>query len=248
MDRTETVGTVFMGLTIGCTRCHDHKYDPITQEEYYKLYAYFNNSSETGGGGPQYVPGTGNVKPVVNVTTPEQESKLSHLRAQLAEAERKQTAAAAQIDAEQAAWEAQHSQTASSPVRWTVIRPKPAIAGSGATLVSNDDNATFAEGILATTDTYELTLKTDLAGITGVRLEALGHDQFPAGGPGRATNGNFVLTGIDGEVVSAADANQRKPLAFRAGGADADYSQPGWDVNGIPPRADERPRHPLRRK
>ena len=44
MDRTETVGTVFLGLTIGCTRCHDHKFDPITQAEYFQLYAYFNNS------------------------------------------------------------------------------------------------------------------------------------------------------------------------------------------------------------
>ena len=59
MDRTETVGTVFLGLTVGCTRCHDHKFDPITQEEYYRLYAFFNNSSETGAF--DYVPGTGNV-------------------------------------------------------------------------------------------------------------------------------------------------------------------------------------------
>ena len=45
MDRVETTGTVFLGLTVGCARCHDHKYDPITQKEYYQLYAYFNQCS-----------------------------------------------------------------------------------------------------------------------------------------------------------------------------------------------------------
>jgi mono/diheme cytochrome c family protein len=46
MDRTSTTGTAFLGLTIGCCQCHDHKYDPVTQEEYYRLFAFFNNSDE----------------------------------------------------------------------------------------------------------------------------------------------------------------------------------------------------------
>ncbi|MCE9534536.1 MAG: PSD1 and planctomycete cytochrome C domain-containing protein, partial [Planctomycetes bacterium] len=50
MDRVETMTTVWMGATVGCARCHDHKFDPFTQREYYQLYAYFNNSSENGGG------------------------------------------------------------------------------------------------------------------------------------------------------------------------------------------------------
>ena len=49
MDRAETTGTVWLGLTVGCARCHDHKFDPLTKREYYQLYAYFNNTSETGG-------------------------------------------------------------------------------------------------------------------------------------------------------------------------------------------------------
>lgn len=50
MDRTETTGTVWLGLTVGCARCHDHKFDPLTNREYYRLYAYFNNTSESGAG------------------------------------------------------------------------------------------------------------------------------------------------------------------------------------------------------
>jgi hypothetical protein len=228
MDRTETFGSVFMGLTVGCTRCHDHKYDPLTQAEYYKLYAYFNNSSETGKF--DYIPGTGNVRPVINAATPEQEAKLAQLRAEVDSAEAKVKAALPQVDAEQLAWEKQAPSTGSP--NWTVMKPAAMAAGSGATLTRINDDSIIADGIVAATDTYELTLKSDQAALTGLRLEVLGHDSLPQGGPGRASNGNFALTGIDGEVASAMDANQSKPLAFRRGAARADYSQGGWDVNG----------------
>jgi len=67
MDRTETTGTVWLGLTVGCARCHDHKFDPITQRGYYELYAFFNNTSEEGkaaGGGR-----TGGIPPVIDFAT-----------------------------------------------------------------------------------------------------------------------------------------------------------------------------------
>jgi mono/diheme cytochrome c family protein len=227
MDRTETVGTVFLGLTVGCTRCHDHKYDPLTQEEYFKLYAFFNNSSETGGF--QYVSG-GNVKPVMSITTPEQDSRLAQLQAETSAARAKLKAALPQIDAGQAEWE--KSALSAGPLAWTVIKPVDMSTGSGAKLSYINDDSAIAEGTLATTDTYEVTLKSTETAITGIKLEALGHPSLPAGGPGRATNGNFVLTGIEGEAVSTKDANQRKPLAFRVGAAFADFSQPGFDVNG----------------
>lgn len=61
-DRVDTVGTVFLGLTIGCARCHDHKYDPITQKDYYRLFAFFNNVPEWGVG-----PNNGNSPPFIEV-------------------------------------------------------------------------------------------------------------------------------------------------------------------------------------
>ena len=48
VDRVETTSTVFLGLTLGCARCHNHKYDPFTQKEFYQVFAYFNNVPETG--------------------------------------------------------------------------------------------------------------------------------------------------------------------------------------------------------
>jgi hypothetical protein len=75
MDRVETTGTIWLGATIGCCRCHDHKFDPFTQREYYRLFAFFNNTSEDGrasGGGR-----SGQIAPVVDVTTPEDNAKLA---------------------------------------------------------------------------------------------------------------------------------------------------------------------------
>jgi hypothetical protein len=77
MDRTETTGTIWLGVTIGCCRCHDHKYDPFTQREYYRLYAFFNNTSEEGraGGGR-----SGQIAPAVSYTTPADEVRITELR------------------------------------------------------------------------------------------------------------------------------------------------------------------------
>jgi hypothetical protein len=73
VDRVETMGTVMLGLTIGCARCHDHKFDPITQEEFYELFGFFNNINEKG----VYTETRGNVPPLVKVTTHEERAKLA---------------------------------------------------------------------------------------------------------------------------------------------------------------------------
>ncbi len=70
-DRSETTATVWMGLTVGCARCHDHKYDPISQKEYYQLFAFFNQVPEKG-----FVYNFGNEEPYIPAPTPEMEAKL----------------------------------------------------------------------------------------------------------------------------------------------------------------------------
>jgi hypothetical protein len=81
-DRVETTGTVWLGLTIGCCRCHDHKFDPITQREYYQLYDYFNQTSEDGAGRG------GQVKPVLDVATDEHKQQQAALRKRVTEQNR----------------------------------------------------------------------------------------------------------------------------------------------------------------
>jgi mono/diheme cytochrome c family protein len=79
MDMTETTGTVWMGLTFNCCRCHDHKFDPLTQEDYYRLSAFFNQTPVTGGGGNPQTP------PILACPEPGQSERAETLRASLAE-------------------------------------------------------------------------------------------------------------------------------------------------------------------
>jgi len=83
-DRVDTTATVWMGLTAGCARCHDHKYDPVTQKEYYRLFAYFNNLPESGG-----VDRRRGANPAVELPTPEQTEKIAALKKSLGEIDRK---------------------------------------------------------------------------------------------------------------------------------------------------------------
>ena len=80
IDRADTTSTVWMGLTVGCAQCHDHKYDPITQKEFYQLYAYFNNITEKAMDGNRK-----DSPPVVKLPTPEQEAELAAFDEQIAE-------------------------------------------------------------------------------------------------------------------------------------------------------------------
>jgi hypothetical protein len=80
MDMTETTGTVWLGLTLNCCRCHDHKFDPLLQKEYYGLFAFFNNTPVSGGGGNPQTP------PVLELLSPPEEARLADARRQAAEA------------------------------------------------------------------------------------------------------------------------------------------------------------------
>src|SRR5262249_2243800 len=84
VDRVETTATVFLGLTMGCGRCHDHKFDPISQKEFYRFYAFFNSVNEKG----VYTEQRGNMPPLVALPTPEDERRLRQFDGVIAAAER----------------------------------------------------------------------------------------------------------------------------------------------------------------
>ncbi len=100
VDRVQTTGTVMLGLTIGCARCHDHKFDPVTQKEFYQLFGFFNNVNEKG----VYTETRGNVPPLVKVTTPEQDQKLAELDGKIAELTKQVAERQAKIGPERQAW------------------------------------------------------------------------------------------------------------------------------------------------
>ncbi len=100
VDRVDTTSTVWLGLTLSCCRCHDHKYDPLTQNDFYSVYAYFNNVPEYGRAVKE-----GNSPPFIKAPTRKQRKQLAELEAQLKRARRAVVAARLQLTQEQQAWE-----------------------------------------------------------------------------------------------------------------------------------------------
>ena len=182
IDRADTTSTVWMGLTVGCAQCHDHKYDPITQKEFYQLYAYFNNITEKAMDGNRK-----DSPPVVKLPTPEQEAELVAFDEQITELDAQTKAPIPEIDATQIAWE-------NRMPRWTPLKPTSVSSKGGATLEVLEDNSILASGTNPEQEIYEVVAELPPGKWSAVRLEGLTHESFPRGGIGRSANSNTVLT------------------------------------------------------
>ncbi len=245
-DRVSTTATVFLGVTLACAECHDHKYDPFTQEDFYRFYAFFNGIAEQGLDGNKESPA-----PRLKVPEPAQAARLAEIRAQIAGAAARLDAPSPGADAAQVAWE----QTRSDPsAGWVVLDPASLASTGGSTLAKLADGSVLASGTNPDKDIYEFVATAKLAGIRALRLEALTHESLAGKGTGRAGNANFVLTGVDVEAApeSTPDAWSAVPLAraeadhFQAAGdfrvakaIDADPAS-GWAVDGDKKREDRR--------
>ena len=205
-DRVNTFGTVYLGSSTACTECHDHKYDPFTQREYYQFYDFFNRIPEKGLDSDP-------APPFVKVPTPEQATSLSSLTNEVASLEKQRRDLLDKPDntltREQNAWEEKQRQRIHSG--WEMLKPTAHSASSGAELKTLDDLSLLASGTNAAKEIYEVSLETGPRELTALRLEALTHDNLPVKGASRATNGNFILTGFEVEAESADPA--REPLA-----------------------------------
>jgi hypothetical protein len=115
VDRVETTSAVWLGLTVGCARCHNHKYDPITQKEFYQLFAYFNNIPEKGKANKY-----GNSAPMIKAPTREQQAQLADIEYKLSAAQRSFAALATDTELAQRSWE--KSLDRSKPILWSVDR------------------------------------------------------------------------------------------------------------------------------
>ncbi len=226
-DRVDTTATTWMGLTMACAQCHDHKYDPITQRDYYSLLALFNNVPENGtpSGGGQYRV----AEPSIQAGSPEDTAQLKVLEAaaaQTAQAERQITDSAA-TTAAMALWE--KALAGEAAVDWIPLRPLSATAGEGVTLTVQEDLSIFVTGPRPDKASYTIKLPGTTANLTGLRLETIPDDRLPAKGAGRSDSGNAVLTRLRLSL-------EGKEIAL--GAATADYTQPGFSAAGA---IDEQP-------
>jgi hypothetical protein len=214
-DRVDTTGQVWMGLTIGCAKCHSHKYDPITQQDYYRFYALFNQTEDFN---------RGDEAPTRAMPTAAQVSRLATLDDRLKTLRADFWKETPEIKAAQANWE----RALAAGSLWTTLRPETMKADSGAQFHIRPDGAIVVSGPKKQADTYTLTFALPSRPVGSLRLEALKDPSLPNGGPGRNDNDQNVVTSevIVEQSAQAGAARVAVPLQ----NARADFEQNGFHV------------------
>ena len=212
-DRMDAIGKSVLGITIQCAQCHNHKYDPLTQEEYYRMFAFLNNSHEAN----------------ITVYTPEEQMQRADLFRQIGEIESDLQHRVADWQERMAQWEAK---VTSNQPEWVVVKPDVEdISTGGQKYLPLKDGSFLASGYAPTKHRVKLSVKTDLPNITGVRLELLNDPNLPLGGPGRSLKGTAALTEFEVEVAPAEAPT--KAIAVKIAKATADIALPEKPLDAI---------------
>jgi hypothetical protein len=197
VDRTNTMATVWLGLTAGCAQCHDHKFDPISQKEYYRLYAFFNSTDE----------------PELALPAPEQEERLHELHADLDKARHQQsTGPRSAKELEKLLTELEKESFGS----WRALYPKMITSQQGATFRVHDDRSVVVAGKAGDSDTYEVhAVAPETGKLMGVRLEDLTDPPLPSKGQAEANGGKLSAPELSFETDGVSHPFSRTVNAFR---------------------------------
>ena len=231
-DRTETTSTIWMGLTVGCARCHDHKFDPISQREYFQLYSYFNHVDESGS-----VDAGGNANPVMNVPTLEQRQRIGQLEKDILDHEKKKNVSYADLAESRKEWidRLQNQLNKDGQLSgWEILHPESATTSGGATVNVEPGGSVFVSGTFPKRDDYTVTIKPDAGSLAAIQLEALTSSGLKYQGPGRKAN--FVLTSFEANLVPP----DGEPVKLTFNRAIADFNQDALNVStALDPSAEQ---------
>ena len=205
-DRIDAIGKGILGVTIQCAQCHNHKFDPLTQEEYYRMMAFLNNADEA---------------QVVVYTAAEEKQREEILR--------RTEAIEAQLRRRNPDWRARMAEweqrVAAAQPQWTVLRPQiDDISTGGQKFVPLADGSLLAGGFAPTKTSPKFTVKTDVQNITAFRLELLTDPNLPLDGPGRSEKGMCALSEF--RVTAAPADNPAKAVKVALASATADIDLP----------------------
>jgi hypothetical protein len=248
IDRVNTVGTTWLGLTLGCTQCHSHKFDPISHADYYSLTAFFNSIDEDGKAGTAAKPYLAYQSPLTARAIADAEKVVAERTP--GEAQAKQEAAAPFV-----AWlAARHAEVRGGFSAWHVLTATALESTEGTQLAQEADGAVQASGPNPNQDDYRLIAAVNLPRVTGLKLEVLPHPSHSGGGLSRGKSGEFILTDIKVQVRRRG-SSQVRDVAVSSAVADVSKAQKdarsygdikgvldddprnGWTTQGSPPTA-----------
>jgi len=208
-DMLTTVMQTFVSATVQCARCHDHKSDPITQEDHYALQAVFAGVDRAN-------------RPYDSDSRVAERRKELRRQLKLVSEKNEDFLLAGGSDENFRGWEAQRNKVASA---WRVLSADTFTSASGAQLARQPDGSILASGQHGPTDCYTLTFGESLTDIRALRLEVLPDPSLPHEGPGREPNGNLHLSEFSVGFFEPS-ASEARPVRFTQ--ALSDYDQPGW--------------------
>jgi mono/diheme cytochrome c family protein len=206
-DRMDAIGKSVLGITIQCCQCHNHKFDPITQEEYYKIFAFINNDHE----------------PMQAVYTPDELMRIADIGRQVHEVEGELMHKNADWAERMAKWE---DEVKDNQPKWTVIQPiVEEISTGGQRYLMNADGSYLAQGYKPTKHTVKMELNArELTNITAFQLELLNDPNLPLGGPGRSFKGTCALTEFKVEAADLEAPTNKYMVKWAS--ATADFANP----------------------
>ncbi|MCK5941779.1 MAG: DUF1549 domain-containing protein, partial [Planctomycetes bacterium] len=214
IDRVNAFGTVFLGLTVGCAQCHDHKYDPISQREFYSFYGFFNSIKERDNGSGR------NPKPAIAAPDEDQLAKLRDLEARIEMLKQRLEQDDPITDRFQTTWEQATRERLGAPIAWTAMKPTEFMARYGSRLVLQDDLSVLATGPTPSRDTYDLVFAPGKRKIQAIRIEVLPDPTMPHGASGRADDGRFILSRLTSRMTSVSDSSDPPLIAYALAEAD----------------------------
>ena len=230
IDRVETTGLTWLGLTFNCCRCHDHKFDPISQKEFYSLFAILNSNEESGVLAPAGKNGE-NTPPLLTLATPETDKEIARLESLKVKAEASLKKADEQLPEWINAWE---KSVAAKPsqieTEWRPIAIESTKSLGGAQLTQQADGSFLASGTNPSNDTYVATGTLQSSELTAILVEVFPDKSLPNESLGRGFNGNFILTDVSAQIEAPSLEN---PIKLRFTKAQADYEQQGWTATSI---------------
>ncbi|MAV36493.1 MAG: hypothetical protein CMJ59_13680 [Planctomycetaceae bacterium] len=230
IDRVNTTATVWLGSTIACSQCHDHKYDPFSQRDYYQFFAYFNNTPlEVKGDGVQF----DFVGPKLSLPLNADDATARSIQQrQLDDFQQRIGRRRRELLKGLEDWETDWRDALTKGPRLHPLQVEGFASQGGASHTLLGDGSVLVGGPRPATDVYTVTARTELTGIRGFRLATLTDASLPGRGPGRhhPDRPNFVLHEI--MVSAAACRGEEAPVRIGLHSASADFSQARYAVAG----------------
>ena len=238
IDRVNTTGAVWLGTTLECCQCHDHKYDPFSMRDYYQMLAFFNNTElEADRANPKAASSIKFLGPSMPLANVDRDGQRSKLQQEVASIRKQQAVRRGELESDLESWASEYAADLVKAPQSHVLEVVE-FKSEG----TSDQHEILADGSILLrgndppkNDIYQIRVRGVLSDVRAIKLEALRHDSLPGGGPGRGDpkRRNFVLNEFSAKLARQSTGDGGKePVGLKFTTAQASFSQKNWDVVG----------------